>query len=414
VRIWLSHPTGNSVVRALLASLAEACWDYRYFSSLAISSAERWPRFLPQTIRSEFSRRTYEIPPTRLTRLPTREMVRLATEKLLGRSFTEQSALSVFSVYRGLDARVARGLTSDRALPEVIYAFEDGALESFKVAKERAVRTVYDLPIAYWKTTRQLLEEEAERLPRWEPTLGATRDSEQKLQRKTEELELAETIICPSKFVFDSLPRHIRESKQCVVAPFGSPRIQPAANPNNSKLRVLFAGSMTQRKGLADVLAAFKLLHTRNIELVIMGRPLLPMSFYRSEFAHFLHEPPRNNAAVLDLMQTCGLLVLPSLVEGRAVVQHEALACGLPLIVTRNAGAEDMIVPGETGFLVEPRSPEAIAEKINWFASNRNHLYDIRESCRRKAAEYSWAGYTRRVLEAISSPAVPKPDRIAA
>ena len=44
-------------------------------------------------------------------------------------------------------------------------------------------------------------------------------------------------------------------------------------------------------------------------------------------------------------------LVLPSIVEGRALVQQEALSCGLPIIVTPNTGGEDLIEEGTTGYL---------------------------------------------------------------
>ena len=59
----------------------------------------------------------------------------------------------------------------------------------------------YELPIAHWATVRRLLAEEAERYPEWEPTLESTREPEEKLFRKEEELRLADRITCPSQFV---------------------------------------------------------------------------------------------------------------------------------------------------------------------------------------------------------------------
>ncbi len=49
-------------------------------------------------------------------------------------------------------------------------------------------------------------------------------------------------------------------------------------------------------------------------------------------------------------MQSCDVFVLPSIVEGRALVQQEAMACGLPVIATRNAGADDLIEDGTNWF----------------------------------------------------------------
>jgi glycosyltransferase involved in cell wall biosynthesis len=122
------------------------------------------------------------------------------------------------------------------------------------------------------------------------------------------------------------------------------------------------------------------------------------MEFYRAEYSDFKHEAPRPHAKVLELMRSCHLLALPSIVEGRALVQQEALSCGLPLIVTPNAGGEDLIDPGETGFLVPIRSPEQIAEKIAWFDSHRSKREEMCQHARRKAAQYSWEEYGRRIL----------------
>ena len=105
-------------------------------------------------------------------------------------------------------------------------------------------------------------------------------------------------------------------------------------------------------------------------------------------------------AQVMQLMQTCDVLALPSLVEGRALVQQEALACGLPLIVTTNAGGADLVEEGVTGFLVPVRSAEKIAEKIAWFADHRDSLPALRDAARRKAAEYSWDGYADTIIRA--------------
>jgi glycosyltransferase involved in cell wall biosynthesis len=167
-------------------------------------------------------------------------------------------------------------------------------------------------------------------------------------------------------------------------------------------MRFLFAGALTQRKGLADVFAAMKLVPSGQAELIVMGSAILPMSFYRKEFADFIYEPPRPHSAVLRLMRTCDVLVLPSIVEGRALVQQEAMACGLPLIATRNAGGEDLIIEGKTGFLVPAGAPEGIAEKIDWFLKNRGQLPGMSLAARAKAAELTWPAYGDQILHAIS------------
>jgi glycosyltransferase involved in cell wall biosynthesis len=168
-----------------------------------------------------------------------------------------------------------------------------------------------------------------------------------------------------------------------------------------TRLRVLFAGSMSQRKGLADLFKAMKLLDRHDVELVIMGSPVVSLEFYRKQYEHFTYESPRSHPAVLQLMQTCDLLVLPSIVEGRALVQQEAMICGLPLIVTPNAGGEDLIEEGKTGFLVPIRAPEKLAERLNWCADHRSEVIAMGMLACQKARQLTWDNYRKKILNVI-------------
>ncbi len=144
-----------------------------------------------------------------------------------------------------------------------------------------------------------------------------------------------------------------------------------------------------------------KLVDSAQVELVVMGSPIQPLKWYREQCPHFTYEAPRPHGEVLRLMRSCDVFVLPSLVEGRALVQQEAMASGLPLIATLNAGGDDLIVEGETGFLVPIRSPEALAEKISWCATHRERLSGMGIAAQKTAAELTWRGYGENVLAAV-------------
>jgi glycosyltransferase involved in cell wall biosynthesis len=105
---------------------------------------------------------------------------------------------------------------------------------------------------------------------------------------------------------------------------------------------------------------------------------------------------------VLALMRTCDVLALPAVVEGRALVQQEALASGLPLLVTMNAGGADLVDEGRTGFLVPIRSPEALAQQLAWFADHRASLAEMRRAAKAKAAATGWARYEARILDVVT------------
>jgi len=231
------------------------------------------------------------------------------------------------------------------------------------------------------------------------------------MARKVRELELADVVIVPSNFVLESLPAKIRAEKSCRLVPYGAPPVPEmlATNERDGKqdrpLRLLFVGALSQRKGLADVFSALRALGCpQDVELVLLGQPCAPWEFYRGQNVPFTYEAPRANDGVLALMGTCDALVLPSLVEGRAIVQLEALSRGLPVLATPNAGGEDLITPGETGFLVPIRDPAALAEKINWLREHRANFPALRAACRARAKKVSWVAYRERLLAALDGP----------
>jgi len=144
-----------------------------------------------------------------------------------------------------------------------------------------------------------------------------------------------------------------------------------------------------------------KLVRSEEVELVVMGSLLRPLAWYREQCPRFVYEAPRPHADVLRLMRSCDVFVLPSIVEGRALVQQEAMTCALPLIATQNAGGDDLIIEGETGFLVPIRLPDAIAEKISWCAANRATVSGMGIAAQERAARLTWHGYGEKVLAAI-------------
>jgi glycosyltransferase involved in cell wall biosynthesis len=411
MKVVMSHPTGNRNVRAVLNALYGNGILSEFNTTIAVQDNAPWLKLLPGAVKQELLRRTFPVPSKYICAHPALEIARIALLKLKLSKFTQHETgwASVDAVYQNLDAAVANRLDrfKDGDGNRAVYAYEDGALETFKRAKDLGYTCVYDLPIAYWETGRKLMQEEAQRLPHWAKTLGGgITDSAAKLERKTRELELADVVVGPGKFVIDSLP-HWAAGKQRIVSPFGSPDSGSEAaafsvDSNSEKpLRVLFAGSMGQRKGLGDLFAAVKLLNRKDVELVVMGAPRMPIEFYYKELPGFVYEPGRANNKVLELMRSCDVFCLPSVVEGRALVMQEAMSQGLPLIITPNTGGEDLVHEGKTGFLVPIRSPELIAEKIAWFADNRQETKVMGEAAQKHAQNYTWENYGSTVVNSL-------------
>ena len=386
----VSHPTGNTFVRALLNQLNNQNQLEKFFTTIGTGEGAN------PLIRSFCKeKRQYAIPDKMISRQWMPEFARL-----LSKGDQTNKRQRVDYSYLALDNKVSHKLYNLHS--QVLHAYEDSCSTSFSRAKELGIQCSYELPIAHWATARRLLAEEAERYPEWEPTLESTREPEEKLFRKEEELRLADRITCPSQFVLDSIPLEIRKKTPCQVSPFGSPPCEPVdfkRPQKNDTLKLLFVGSMSQRKGLADLFEAMKLLKNEPVSLSLLGQPSMPMEFYRKQLAEFDYFPPSSNQKVRKIMRTHAALVLPSIVEGRALVQQEALSCGLPIIVTPNAGGEDLVEEGITGSLVPIRSPEKIATAILTLIAERKNIEEIRKLCQKKAKQYTWPSYAQKIID---------------
>lgn len=386
----VSHPTGNTFVRALLNTLDNQNQLEKFFTTIGAGEGAN-----PLIKSLCEGKRQYPIPDSMISRHWLPEFTRF-----LSKGDQEKKRNRADQSYQALDNKVSRELNN--LSPKILHSYEDGSSSSFARAKELGVQCSYELPIAHWATVRRLLAEEAERYPEWEPTLESTREPEEKLFRKEEELRLADRITCPSKFVLDSIPLEIKQKTPCQISPFGGPPCEPVdfeRSPKNDVLKLLFVGSMSQRKGLADLFEAMKLLNDEPVSLSILGQPSMPIDFYRKQFSEFEYYPPSTNSKVREVMQQHDALVLPSIVEGRALVQQEALSCGLPIIVTPNSGGEDLVEKGKTGHMVPIRSPENIAEAISVTLSDKNNIECIRELCQKKASQYTWEKYAQNIID---------------
>ena len=205
----------------------------------------------PKPQKKELLRRSYDLPSSFIHSRPTLEIIRLTGQRLLGSRFESGP---IDRVYHTIDRLTAKMV--DKQHPKGVYGYEDGALESFLHAKNLDVHKFYELPIVYWKTLHRALKEQIEKYPEWGQTMEFSRDSIEKCARKDHELELADSTLCPSEFVLESIPEKFKE--KCSLLPYGAPPPFRNDERHDTKrpLRILFAGSMSQRKRLADLFSA--------------------------------------------------------------------------------------------------------------------------------------------------------------
>ena len=404
--ILFSHPTGNANVRHAAQALEEAGLLGEFWTCVSWNPETPINRLIPARLRSQLCRRALpELLRGKVRHVPWREAGRMLASSRGIRALTghESGIFSIDAVYRSLDRNVARRVARGAAITGV-YAYEDGASETFAAAKARGLKCLYDLPIGYWRAAHALYAEEREREPQWAGTLTGTLDSPEKLARKDEELRLADAVFVASSFTkktIECAPGLLQ--KPVHVISYGSPLLPPPAAfaPAGGKLKVLFVGSLGQRKGLSYLLEAIALLGER-VELTLVGtKTTSDCAPLNDALKRHRWIPTLPHEEVLREMGRNDVFVFPSLFEGFGLVLLEAMSQGLPVITTENTAGPDLITEGESGFIVPIRSAQAIGEKLDLLARDAGLLSAMKTAARETAVRHTWTQYRARLATAV-------------
>jgi glycosyltransferase involved in cell wall biosynthesis len=317
---------------------------------------------------------------------------RLGLEKL---THAEADPFSVDSVYQSLDRAVAKRLAKKRF--DAVYAYEDGAETSFREARKQGLKTFYDLPIGYWKAARSLLLDEADREPEWASTLTGNADSIEKTDRKDAELELADVVFVASSFTRKTLATAKAFTGTIVAVPYGAPpqRSAPpiAERKPNERLRVLFVGSLGQRKGLSYLFSACNLLKA-GVSLSVIGRrPFEVCPVLDRALQGVTWKASATHSEILAEMAVSDVFVFPSLFEGFGLVLLEALSMGLPIITTPNTAGPDLITHGVEGYIVPIRDSASVAGHLETLIRDPALLHEMKNRARERAQSLTWANY---------------------
>lgn len=210
----------------------------------------------------------------------------------------------------------------------------------------------------------QLLIEEADTLKIvYEPTSKAF------LDRAVEEYELADKIIVPSKYSYDTFISRGFTDKKIEIVRLDANFIPVGVSEkrDDNTFVVGSVGGNILRKGYLYLIKAWQKLKLKNAKL------LIKTSLSEIQAVSVLWDLIKDDESIEivgymknieSFYRRCDVFCLPSIDDGFGMVVLEALACGLPVVSTKNVGASEMIEEGKTGFVVENRDIDAIAEKI--------------------------------------------------
>jgi glycosyltransferase involved in cell wall biosynthesis len=298
------------------------------------------------------------------------------------------------------DRHAARLLRGDDL---AVIVNSNSGIETIRSAAALGVRSFLDYPVAHHGWAQTLLQEEALLHPELADTLQLAELPGAMSRRMEAEIEEADRI-----FVFTDFHRRtfveagVDESK-LVVTPVGVDidAFRPADRTNDDCFRVLFVGQLSQRKGLSYVLDGFTRASVPCAELVLLG-PGVGSARVWEHRAGVRHIGPVPHSDLPAYYRTGDVFVLPSLAEGLPQTVLEAMASGLPVIVSENAVGSEVVTDGVNGFIVPLRDPEAIAERLAELHADAHRRLQMGEQARRRAEELSWDAYGQRIVAAVS------------
>ena len=377
------------------------------WTCLAFDPHSALTALMPHALREEMLRRSFpsELRPRLHTR-PWREAARLIGKRLNWKTASrhETGWCCVDAVYRDLDHCIAKRITQRDDLTAV-YAFEDGAAETFAAARTLGLRRVYDLPIGYWRAFDDICRSEQELAPAWAATLGGTQDSAQKRARKDAELAQADLIVVASQFTASTLKQYPGTLAEVRVVPYGAPT--PCREPRTwstaGPLRVLYVGSLSQRKGMSYLFEAISSLGS-DIALTVVGSRVADCPALDQALAAHTYHPSLPHGRVLELMRSHDALIFPSLFEGFGLVITEAMSQGMVVITTPHTAGPDVINDGLDGFIVPIRDASAITERLDRLRHDRDLLAHMGAQALNAARRREWKSFRHDLRQALSLP----------
>jgi len=305
--------------------------------------------------------------------------------------------------------RTARTIACRSGLPVFSYSYY--ASEAFRPGPDQPSHRVLFQLHPHPNTVRRILKEELELHPVAAHSLRQEHElrlGQSEIDELASEPELATSIIVASSFTAATLAENLTHTKQVKLVPYGvdTTRFHPlrARKRNDDRpLKVVFVGSVIQRKGIIYLLNAIRALSRTNIQLILRGRSVDANILDEYRDLRLDVAVNSSDANVIRTLQVADVFVMPSLVEGFCHAILEALACELPVIATPHTGAPDIILDGKHGFIVPIRDSDAIAEKLEWCAVNRKALRDLSEAAGQRSRQFSWARFRGGIRQAYVS-----------
>jgi glycosyltransferase involved in cell wall biosynthesis len=305
-------------------------------------------------------------------------------------------SLSATRAWENLNAiTFERWLEGKLADCDVYVGLSGASLRAGRKTQMRGGKYVCDRGSAHIRVQDQFLREEHSL---WGlPYAGV---DPRNMGREEEEYANADCITVPSGFVLQSFLEQGVDAAKLRMLPYGVnlSRFHPTASPDANRFDVLFVGGMGLRKGVQYLVQAYQALQHPAKSLTFVGAPsdaLIALLKARKLWpgdARVLGHMPQS--ALKDIMSRSHVMVLPSIEEGLAMVQAQAMACACPVIASENTGSRDLFADGQEGFIVPVRNVAVLTERLQQLADNPSKRDAMgQKALRRVSSIGGWSSY---------------------
>jgi glycosyltransferase involved in cell wall biosynthesis len=189
------------------------------------------------------------------------------------------------------------------------------------------------------------------------------------------------------------------------------------------ELVILFAGVLTARKGIADLVAVWQRLGSRPdipMRLLLLSKPVSEretrlVADLAARDPRVVHLPGVPYDTVAEYYRASDLFFFPTHLEGFGIVVGEAMAAGLPVVTTRARGVRSVIVEGETAFARPVGDVDGLAEDLGRLLASAPERARLGAAGRgRIQSVFAWDGIIDRLMEALERFGRRSPSRTSA
>lgn len=350
----------------------------------------------------------HDVPSPKVRAIKYPEVIRQIGELPVLERFVPETGKSWLDEYKSktFDYSVSRDLPPVE--DGIFVGFAGKSRRSIERANELGYTTAVERSSVHIETQRDLLSEESKRFEPFHQPI-----SDRRIRRETAEYELADYVITPSHFATESFLEHGFEREKVRTVSLGtsfpttegSERTKDDSRRGAETVRLIFCGRVGYRKGIPYLLEAWDEVSPIDAELVILSHVQEEIRDHIRPYTD--RDDIRFPGWVDDVncwYASGDAFILPSIEDGFGMTVVEAMAAGLPAIVTENVGAKNCVSDRRDGLIVPPRDSKALADAILYMCDHPERRRQMGQSAREKAREeYSITAYGDRVVDAYLS-----------